>query len=49
MLLRDFDKREVVLIQKRQAKLDDRKEIMDKIGGFVWKRCGRCGHVKRDS
>lgn len=42
MLLRDFDKREVVLIQKRQAKLDDRKEIMDKIGGFVWKSVEVC-------
>ncbi|KAL6756288.1 hypothetical protein V8C86DRAFT_2652820 [Haematococcus lacustris] len=31
-LLRDFDKREVVLIQKREAKMEDRNEILDKIG-----------------
>ncbi len=31
MLLRDFDKREVVLIQKRTSKLDDRQEVVDKI------------------
>ena len=31
-LLRDFDKREVVLVQKRQVKLDDRRDVADKIG-----------------
>ncbi|KAG2482730.1 hypothetical protein HYH03_018361 [Edaphochlamys debaryana] len=30
-LLREFDKRESVLLQKRQAKLDDKQEIVDKI------------------
>eukprot|EP00798_Chlamydomonas_sp_ICE-L_P007462 gene7462-603_t len=30
-LLHDFDKREILLIQKRQTKLDDRQEIVDKI------------------
>jgi hypothetical protein len=32
VLLRDFDKKEVVLIQKRQAKDNDRKDLLDKIG-----------------
>ena len=31
-LLRDFDKRENVLLQKRQTKLDERQEILDRIG-----------------
>ena len=32
ILLRDYDKKEVVLLQKRQAKNDDRKDLLDKIG-----------------
>ena len=32
VLLRDFDKREGVLVQKRQVKLDDKNDIVDKIG-----------------
>ena len=31
-LLRDFDKREVLLVQKRQVKIDDKNDILDKIG-----------------
>lgn len=31
-LLADFDKREVVLIQKRAAKMEDRADILSKIG-----------------
>ena len=32
VLLRDFDKREGILVQKRQVKLDDKNDIVDKIG-----------------
>ena len=31
-LLKDFDKREVLLVQKRQVKIDERNDILDKIG-----------------
>ena len=39
-LLRDFDKREVVLVQKRQVKLDDRRDVADKIGEWGSKEEG---------
>lgn len=32
VLLRDFDKKEVVLIQKKQGKDNERKDLLDKIG-----------------
>ena len=35
-LLKDFDKREVLLVQKRQVKVDDRNDILEKIG----EKCG---------